>query len=138
MEKVLLLVGLGVSSVQDLRWKKVWLPLLWGITVILLIKNYFDSRHGFSWLICALFFIVIFLVAHRVSGGQIGVGDAFLFGMTGAGLGWKRNCMLVYATFFLAFLVALLLVVLRKKGRKYEIPLSPFVFAAYLFVGLGC
>ena len=137
MEKVLLLVGLGVSSVQDLRWKKVWLPLLWGITVILLVKNYFDSRHGFSWLICALFFIVIFLVAHRVSGGQIGVGDAFLFGMTGAGLGWKRNCMLVYATFFLAFLVALHLVVLRKKGRKYEIPLSPLVFAAYLFVGLG-
>lgn len=71
-----------------------------------------------------------------MSGGQIGVGDAFLFGMTGAGLGWRENFMLIYVAFFLAFLAGLLLVVVKKKGRKYEIPLSPFMFAAFTLVAL--
>ncbi len=137
MSKVLLLVGLGVSSIQDLRWKKVWLPQLWGITAILLLKNFLVSGNGLSWFLCALAFICFFLVAHRVSGGQIGVGDAFLFGMTGAGLGWKANCLLIYVTFLLAFGVALPLAVLRKRGRKYEMPLAPFVFVAFLLVALG-
>jgi Type IV leader peptidase family. len=137
MDKVLLMVGLGVSALQDLRWKKVWLPLLWGITTILLLKNFLVSNKGFSWFLCAIFFLAFFLAMHRISGGQIGVGDAFLFGMTGAGLGWKGNCILVYVTFFLTFVVALPLVVLKKRGRKYEMPLSPFVLAAYLFVAFG-
>jgi len=137
MESVLLLAGLGVASVQDLKWKKVWLPLPWAITVIVLIKNYFDSRNSLSWLMCFLFFILFFLVAHRVSNGQIGVGDAFLFGMTGAGLGWRENFLLVYVTFFLAFLAGLFLVLVRKKGRRYEIPLSPFMFVAFVFLKSG-
>lgn len=137
MEKVLLMVGLGVSALQDLRWKKVWLPLLWGITAILLVKNFLVSRNGLSWFVCTLVFICFFLAVHRVSGGQIGMGDAFVFGMTAAGLGWKGNCMLVYVTFFLAFVVALPLAVLKKRGRNYEMPLSPFVFVAFLFVAFG-
>lgn len=58
MEKILLLAGLGVATVQDLRWKKVWLPLPWGITVLLLMKGYFDGRNGVSMLMCCLFFIL--------------------------------------------------------------------------------
>ena len=118
MEKVLLMVGLGVSAFQDLRWKKVWLPLLWGITAILLLRNFHVGRNG-------------------MSGGQIGVGEAFVFGMTASGLGWKGNCLLVYVTFLLAFVVALPLAVLRKRGRKYEMPLSPFAFLAFLLVAFG-
>lgn len=137
MEKVLLMVGLGVSALQDLRWKKVWLPLLWGITAILLVKNFLVGRNGLSWFLCALVFICFFLGIHGVSGGQIGMGDAFLFGMTAAGLGWKANCMLVYVTFLLAFVVALPLAVMKKRGRNYEMPLSPFVFMAFLFVAFG-
>lgn len=137
MEKVLLMVGLGVSALQDLRWKKVWLPLLWGITAILLVKNFLVGRNGLSWFLCALVFICFFLAIHRVSGGQIGMGDAFLFGMTAAGLGWKANCVLVYVTFLLTFVVALPLAVLKKRGRNYEMPLSPFVFMAFLFVAFG-
>lgn len=57
MDKVLLMVGLGVSALQDLRWKKVWLPLLWGITTILLLKNFLVSNKGFSWFLCAIFFL---------------------------------------------------------------------------------
>ena len=63
------------------------------------------------------------------------MGDAFLFGMTGAGLGWRKNFMLIYVAFFLVFIVALFLVAVRKKDRKYEIPLSPFVLLAYFLVG---
>ena len=33
------------------------------------------------------------------------------------------------------FIVALFLVAVRKKDRKYEIPLSPFVLLAYFLVG---
>lgn len=137
MEKVLLMVGLGVSAFQDLRWKKVWLPLLWGITAILLLRNFHVGRNGISWFLCALVFISFFLAANRMSGGQIGVGDAFVFGMTASGLGWKGNCLLVYVTFLLAFMVALPLAVLRKRGRKYEMPLSPFAFLAFLLVAFG-
>lgn len=134
MEKVLLLMGLGISSVQDLRWKKVWLPLLWGITIVLLAKKYFEHPRDFSWMLCCLFFLLFFLAMHRLTNRQIGVGDAFLFGMTGAGLGWKDNVMLIYVTFFLVFLAALFLLVIKKKGREHEIPLCPFVFLAFLLI----
>ena len=134
MERILLLAGLLISSVQDIREKKIWLPVLWGITIVLLIKQGCENHNSLFWLLCTPFFILLFLVLHRLSGRQIGVGDAFLFGMTGAGLGWRKNFVLIYVAFFLVFIVALFLVAVRKKDRKYEIPLSPFVLLAYFLV----
>lgn len=135
MVKILLLIGLLISSVQDIREKKIWLPVLWGITIVLLLKKACENQNSPSWLLCSLFSILFFLALHRLSGRQIGVGDAFLFGMTGAGLGWRKNFVLIYVAFFLVFILALFLVAVRKKDRKYEIPLSPFVLLAYFLVG---
>lgn len=135
MEKILLLAGLLIASVQDIKEKKIWLPVLWAITIVLLLKRGCENQNSPSWLLCSLFSILLFLALHRLSGRQIGVGDAFLFGMTGAGLGWRKNFMLIYVAFFLIFIVALFLVVVRKKDRKHEIPLSPFVLLAYFLVG---
>lgn len=129
--RLLLLLGLGVATVQDVRWKKVWLPLLWGITAVLLAKNFVEGN-GVSFILCCAFFIAFFLGAHGLAGGQIGVGDAFIFGMTGAGMGWKDNFMLVYVTFLCAFFAAVFLTVIKKKGIKYEMPLSPFILFAYI------
>lgn len=134
MVKVLLILGLGISMVQDIKWKKIWLPLLWGITVLLLLENYLENKKDVSYLLCSVSFILFFLLAHKITKRQIGVGDAFLFGMTGAGIGWKNNFILIYVTFFLTFLASVFFVLFRKKDRNYEIPLSPFALLAYVLV----
>lgn len=135
VETIILVLGLAVASVQDLRWRKIGLPFLWGMTVLLLVVNYYKNPGRIIYIVCPLFYILLFLAVHWITHGQIGVGDAFVFGMTGAGLGFQKNFTLILLTFFFAFITACFLLICKKKDKNYELPLVPCIFLAYIFMG---
>ena len=62
-----------------------------------------------------------------VSRGGMGWGDAFLMAGCGVGLGWRMTGLALYMGFMVGGLLALILLALKKVGRKTALPLGPFL-----------
>lgn len=62
-----------------------------------------------------------------VSRGGMGWGDAVLMAGVGAGLGWRLAAVALYLGLMAGGFFALILLALRKVGRKTAIPLGPFL-----------
>jgi len=69
----------------------------------------------------------IFLVIILASRGGMGGGDMKLGAMLGAFLGWKLGLLAVLLGVLTGGVVALLLLLLGRKGRKEAIPFGPFL-----------
>jgi leader peptidase (prepilin peptidase)/N-methyltransferase len=84
----------------------------------------------------------LFLVIALVSGGM-GFGDVKLAGFIGlvtGRLGWEVAVLAVFASFFVGGLVAIVLLVARRAGRKSAVPFGPSMAAGAviaLFAGAG-
>ncbi|AER67247.1 peptidase A24A domain protein [Thermovirga lienii DSM 17291] len=80
-----------------------------------------DSLFG-ALLGAGLIGFIIFL-----SKGKMGWGDASLMGGTGLALGFKMTALSLYMGFMIGGTVALILLILRKVGRKDAIVFGPFL-----------
>jgi leader peptidase (prepilin peptidase)/N-methyltransferase len=69
----------------------------------------------------------IFLVIILVSGGGMGGGDMKLGAMLGAFLGWKLGLLALLLGVLAGGAVAVVLLVLGRKGRKEAIPFGPYL-----------
>lgn len=75
---------------------------------------------------------VLVLIAARVTGEAIGAGDGLILIVSGIFLGFWRVLWLFMTALFCSGAVALFLLVVKRKGRKYRLPFIPFLLAAYL------
>ncbi len=73
---------------------------------------------------------IVFLFAH-FSGEKIGKGDAFLIMICGLFLGLWQTLLLVWVSLMLAGLMGMVML-LKGKGRKYEMPFIPFLLTGYI------
>lgn len=81
------------------------------------------------------FFLAIYLLSQ---GKAIGFGDLKLGFLMGLILGWPLALIALWLAFLIGGPIALILVALRKKGWKSEIPLGPFlVLATFLAILAG-
>ena len=72
----------------------------------------------------------------KMTGESLGYGDGLLFLVTGIYLGGWDNCSLLMTSLVLAFVFAIIQILVRKKSAKSEIPFVPFVLSAYvLYLG---
>lgn len=130
-------LGLILETVTDIREKRIWLPILVMEVPILLGLNYMIGKGNMLLWIASIGFGAFFYLISIITRGQLGKGDALLFCVTGAGIGLWNNIMVIYLTFFLAFLGAVFFLVIKKTGKKYCMPLAPFVLASYTIVFLA-
>ena len=127
----LLFAGLLLQAVIDIRKQKIWIPAIIIEIPFLLGLNYFIGRGSIMLWLAFLGTGFVFYLISLVTREQIGKGDAFLFAMTGAGMGFFENIRLLYLTFFIAFFAAVFLWMVKKRGRDYRMPMAPFVLAAF-------
>lgn len=133
----MIFLGLLIETVIDIREKRIWIPiLLIELPILIGLKYLIGQGDIFLW-IASIGVGSFFYIVSIVTKGQLGKGDALLFCMTGAGFGLWNNMMMIYITFFLAFLAALFLLIVKKVNRKYSMPLAPFVLASYILLVLG-
>lgn len=133
----LVLLGLIIESIEDIREKKVWIPIIILILPTLIIFNC-RIGNGTVLLFIGSFGIgALFYIISIVTDGRFGKGDALVFCMTGAGIGFAENLFVIYMTFLFAFLAALFLCLIKKVRKDYRIPLVPFVLCAYLVILAG-
>ena len=75
---------------------------------------------------------VLALILARVTGEAIGAGDGAILVVSGIVLGFWRALGLLMTALLISGAVALFLLVIKRKGRKYRLPFIPFLLAAYL------
>lgn len=134
---IVLGMGLVICTITDLKKREIYLPVI--IFEILFIVGFHIWQKSFSLVsvLGALIVCILFVGAGFISGGQIGFGDAFLFAVTGLGLGVVANMFIVMLSFILAFCVAVFLVVIKHKSHNYSMPLAPFVLSAFACYLIG-
>ena len=125
-------IGMVFAVITDLWQKKIAVYVIFTITIVLLFMQS-CSGNGFIW-ICSLGSGSIFYMISLLTNEKIGKGDAFLFGMTGAAMGLWKNVMIIYISFMIAFVVALYLIILRKKNKETAFPFAPCIGLAYFLV----
>ena len=75
---------------------------------------------------------ILFLAAGLISRGAIGAGDCWILLALGALLDTETYIRMLCIGFFLAAFWSGILLVIRRKSRKTEIPLVPFLRAGYI------
>ena len=66
-------------------------------------------------------------VTMLISQGSLGMGDLKLFAVMAVFLGIEGICYASFLSIFVAFMVAIVLLLAKKKGRKDAIPFAPFI-----------
>lgn len=80
---------------------------------------------------------MLFMASSYASRGQLGTGDAFIFALTGLGLGIMANIFIIMSSFIQAFFTAVFLVLVKHKPKNYGMPLAPFVLSSFIIYITG-
>mgnify|MGYP003299792499 CR=1 FL=1 len=138
-DKIIIMLVMLVHSITDIRYKKVMGQLiLLGIFVGIIFQGR-DIWNG-TWeyaQIVALCPGILCLVLAKITKEAIGYGDGMILFMLGFFYKWETLCVIVMEACMLAAVVALVLLTVFRKNRKYEIPFVPFLTLA-LFVEELC
>lgn len=134
MKEILLISGLCVMSVEDIRKKeirRVWLLVLGVAGVLLMVVG--GGLRGVADLAGFIPGMLCLLVAWMTK-EQLGWGDAILILVMGCyldAIALMNVCMIAFA---IAGFAALVLIVVVKKSKKYELPLVPFLLTGYVLL----
>ena len=133
MEQGILLGMLGVHAIEDFKRQGVTLPLLAIFGIAGAGIQLYGQKMGALGMGSGIAVGVCLLLLSGLTRQSIGMGDGFLFCVTGVYLGGSKNLELLMMSLFYAALFALGVVIYRKTyktQRKQRIPFVPFVFLA--------
>ncbi len=133
MEKVgIIIVGiyLAVMAVLDRRKKEI--PVVPGVVCgfFVFLAQIVAQIPFVDWMPGVWVGVFLYGISKATRGG-IGSGDAMVYFITGLVLGGLKNLELLLYSLLLASVVSGFLLVIKRVGRKYEIPFVPFTAIAY-------
>ena len=121
----------GVFSVYDLFYKKV--PVRAVLVFGLLVLGYrLFAGVGIGGLLLGLVPGVVLLVTAFCTGESIGYGDGMMLCVMGLFLGIGKTTAVLGMALFVAAVLAMVLFVMKRAGRKTELPFLPCLFSGYL------
>lgn len=129
---VILLGALSLGAYQDWRERQIQLApqVLAGVSGFVLWVV--DRTYTAAELAGGIGIGVLLLLLAALSRGQVGAGDGVMIIVSGVFLGFWRNFELLLSAMLLAAIAALYLLVVRKKGRGYQMPFLPCLLIAYM------
>lgn len=131
MKELCTVVFLAMNSWLDIRRREISLLLTVVYAGCGIICSILQGRKIQDVLIPAGIGI-LFLAAGLISRGAIGAGDCWILLALGALLDTETYIRMLCIGFFLAAFWSGILLVIRRKSRKTEIPLVPFLLAGYI------
>lgn len=129
VQNISLLLMLIPNTILDFKYKKVWMALILPFFlegIILLALKMTTVEMFVSGLLMGILFIVI----SYLTKGSIGMGDGYIICVIGCLAGGYRTIVIVTAAMFISAIVAIVLMVIFKWGRKRTIPFVPFLLLA--------
>ena len=137
---IMLIIFGYIATVSDIKTKKIAnglvLAMLAGWVITIVGRLFFDVDGTISMLIsAALGFVVaggVFLLVYVVSRKGLGGGDVKFMAVAGLYLGFYGVIpAMLYGT-ILAALTGIVLLIMKKIGRKDTMPLAPFLYVGIL------
>lgn len=136
LKKSIIFMMLLLFSIEDVRKKRIDILPLLAFSVIGAIYQTVTRALTISEICGGMLLGVGLLGIAKMTGESLGYGDGLLFLVTGIYLGGWDNCSLLMTSLVLAFVFAIIQILVRKKSAKSEIPFVPFVLSAYvLYLG---
>ena len=133
-----LILYLLICSVMDIKEKKIPVGILY-IGFIIGIVNFTlllfcEERNYLDFIFVIMPGMILFILS-KISKGIVGEADGLLFMISGLFFTMYQIIFLFVAAFFCSFIVSCFLLLVKKAGRKSQIPFVPFIFVSTLFVG---
>lgn len=130
------LVGLFLflCGIQDIREKQVYVyPIILTAAAVIIYQIAGKELSVPNWLGGLAVGGGLCLIS-VISKGQIGLGDAMLFCLTGLTVGFSGNIQILFYSFLFAAVVSGYLLFVRHKKRKHTLPFVPYLFIGYCLV----
>lgn len=124
---ILLGLCLAICMITDIIKRTVDIRVLILFFCMLMICGFIEKNISIHNITTGLFAALSF-----VSKGAIGMGDALLYSCIVCFVGMEKAFYIIFMSVMFAFFAALYLVIVKRKEKKYEIPLVPFIFMAYV------
>ena len=102
-------------------------------SLILAVCCYFEKNYNIESFVAGIGISILMAGISILSRGAVGMGDVCLYSIIICFIGVQKGIFVIFLSITFAFFAALFLVIVKRKKKDYEMPLVPFVLAAYLF-----
>lgn len=118
--------------VTDIIKRTVDIRVLILFFCMLMICGFIEKNISIHNITAGLFAAALFAALSFVSKGAIGMEMPYCIHVLCVLWAWKNAFYIIFMSVMFAFFAALYLVIVKRKEKKYEIPLVPFIFMAYV------
>lgn len=121
-----------ICTITDGCSFEIWIPVVLCPIPLMLFLLYTGGEEIGKSILAGTVITGCFLLLSFATGGQIGKGDCLLLGLSAIGMEWWQIMSVLFVSFLFAGIFGSLLILIRKKSRKYKIPFAPFVMVGYV------
>ncbi len=129
---VILLLVLVWVSYEDCKEKQIRLYLPLVAAAIGIVLHLLYREMALADVLLGISVGIVFLLIAWMSRGSVGAGDGIMLMVSGLFWGFWGNIVLLMTALGMVSMVALFLLVVKRKERNYRLPFLPFLLAAYL------
>ena len=132
MKTIVITIFLILSTLIDLRKKEVNISLCISVALVGLIYEIFISKTDILSIILGILPGIFLMLTSIVTNEEIGKGDAAILSTIGIFLGLKKTILVLIYALFSTIIIGGILLLIRKKNKKYKIPFEPFILFSYI------
>lgn len=132
MKTIVITIFLILSTLIDLRKKEVNISLCISVALVGLIYEIFISKTDILSIILGILPGIFLMLTSIVTNEEIGKGDAAILSTIGIFLGLKKTILVLIYALFSTIIIGGILLLIRKKNKKYKIPFIPFILFSYI------
>lgn len=131
---IALVIFLFLEGIRDLRKRKISMITVMVVGAIGIILRLGNIRENELEILGGILIGVILLLLAKLTREKIGYGDGWILVVTGVYLGFYGNMYLLLLSLFLASLVSIFLLAVKKANGKTELPFVSFMLPSYLLL----
>ncbi len=132
MKTIVITIFLILSTLIDLRKKEVNISVCISVALVGLIYEIFISKTDILSIILGILPGIFLMLTSIVTNEEIGKGDAAILSTIGIFLGLKKTILVLIYALFSTIIIGGILLLIRKKNKKYKIPFVPFILFSYI------
>lgn len=130
--KILVISLLGITGVIDIKHKKINILLLVPFMIAGIICQVIYHRGSIPSILGGMGIGVVMVAVSMITREKIGSADSLLLIVTGLYLGFFDNLFLFLSASLLSAVFGILLLIIKRVNKNYEIPFIPFLFIAFI------